>query len=324
MFKRPKGSPDPMSARIAARRKAKGYSYQRLAKEAGLGSASYILYIENGVRFPSERVAEQIARALDDDPELYRAWARLRSGRQGRVDYDSWILASDMYRALDPAPGAPTAREPGADPERHHLALHPLATDPTTEPGADPGRHSQAIHRSETVPLIQELDGDPDLAVATEVSMTFNRLVGPVSTRRIPVLNEGADPDQPHDITNFLLLDPKMYGLEAPQAIRVLAALRDPFAFLLGSTQASRAPCLLEGCYAILSRDPTAWESVERIEARAAYAVRVEDRIELVSGAALGSAAAIPDPLAAYYRRDPQELRARVIGKVEVILTGFR
>jgi transcriptional regulator with XRE-family HTH domain len=45
------------------------------AQRAGI-STSYVSLIENGAKVPEENVAAGIARALDDDEALYRAWAR--------------------------------------------------------------------------------------------------------------------------------------------------------------------------------------------------------------------------------------------------------
>lgn len=52
-----------------------GLTGTELAQRAGI-STSYVSLIENGAKIPEEDVAAGIARALDDDEALYRAWAR--------------------------------------------------------------------------------------------------------------------------------------------------------------------------------------------------------------------------------------------------------
>jgi transcriptional regulator with XRE-family HTH domain len=68
----------PLHERIRQRRLTLGIAGQVLAERARV-SPAYISLIEKGVKIPSDEVAEAIARVLNDDPELYRAWAQ--SGR---------------------------------------------------------------------------------------------------------------------------------------------------------------------------------------------------------------------------------------------------
>jgi transcriptional regulator with XRE-family HTH domain len=46
-----------------------------VAQRAGI-STSYVSLIETGAKVPDEEVAASLARALEDDEALYRAWAR--------------------------------------------------------------------------------------------------------------------------------------------------------------------------------------------------------------------------------------------------------
>ncbi|MCP3982015.1 MAG: helix-turn-helix transcriptional regulator [bacterium] len=73
----------PFHERIRNRRDDRGITGSALAIRAGV-SPSYISLIEKGQKVPSEDVAEAIALALDDDPQLYRAW--VRTARLGGVD----------------------------------------------------------------------------------------------------------------------------------------------------------------------------------------------------------------------------------------------
>ena len=64
-----------LHTRMRRRRSQLGLTGTELAQRAGI-STSYVSLIENGAKIPEENVAAGIARALDDDEALYRAWAR--------------------------------------------------------------------------------------------------------------------------------------------------------------------------------------------------------------------------------------------------------
>jgi len=64
-----------LHTRMRRRRAQLGLTGTELAQRAGI-STSYVSLIENGAKIPEEHVAAGIARALDDDEALYRAWAR--------------------------------------------------------------------------------------------------------------------------------------------------------------------------------------------------------------------------------------------------------
>ena len=61
--------------RMGRRRSQLGLTGADLALRAGI-STSYVSLIETGAKVPEEDVAADLARALDDDGALYRAWAR--------------------------------------------------------------------------------------------------------------------------------------------------------------------------------------------------------------------------------------------------------
>ncbi len=71
---RSRGSGLTIHQRIRNRRQERGLAGYELARRVGI-SPSYISLIEKGTKVPSEEIAEKIARVLDDDPDLYRAWA---------------------------------------------------------------------------------------------------------------------------------------------------------------------------------------------------------------------------------------------------------
>ncbi len=64
-----------LHTRMKRRRLQLGLTGTELAQRAGI-STSYVSLIENGAKVPEEDVAAGIARALDDEEALYRAWAR--------------------------------------------------------------------------------------------------------------------------------------------------------------------------------------------------------------------------------------------------------
>jgi transcriptional regulator with XRE-family HTH domain len=72
-----------LNTRMKRRRSQLGLTGAELARRAGI-STSYVSLIENGAKVPEEDVAAGLARALDDDEALYRAWAR--SARLGLHD----------------------------------------------------------------------------------------------------------------------------------------------------------------------------------------------------------------------------------------------
>ena len=64
-----------LSARMRARRLQLGLTGIEVALRASI-SPSYVSLIEKGAKIPDEEVAVALARALADDEDLYRAWAR--------------------------------------------------------------------------------------------------------------------------------------------------------------------------------------------------------------------------------------------------------
>ena len=64
-----------LHTRMRRRRSQLGLTGTELAQRAGI-STSYVSLIETGAKVPEEDVAASLARALDDDEALYRAWAR--------------------------------------------------------------------------------------------------------------------------------------------------------------------------------------------------------------------------------------------------------
>ena len=75
----------PMHERIRRRREERGMPANVLAQRLAI-SPSYVSLIESGKKVPGEDIARRIAEALDDDEEIYVAWAH----SAGISDLDSY------------------------------------------------------------------------------------------------------------------------------------------------------------------------------------------------------------------------------------------
>ena len=126
-----------LHTRMKARRSQLGLTGAELAQRAGI-SPSYVSLIENGAKTPDEGVAAALARALEDDEALYRAWAR--AARLGLHDlellnqievisrtpaYMDLVESGEELPKLDP----PGARSRDEDPSRRASAGGGLAFD---------------------------------------------------------------------------------------------------------------------------------------------------------------------------------------------------
>jgi len=150
------GRPDWVAHRIHERRTTLGLTLSQLAKKAQVRAPSYIFHIENGERVPSEAVAVRLARALEDDVELYRAWALARN----RADLSTVFRAASTLKRLldDMAPGA-------------------------TTPDPSPGPHGPPA-----------IEPRRSLAIAATEAHSLAEAPGAPAMFRVPVFAEGADP----------------------------------------------------------------------------------------------------------------------------------
>ena len=125
---------------------------------------------------------------------------------------------------------------------------------------------------------------------------------------RVPVLASAVDPGDAvrpaaELVINTLSLDPQLYGHDAEQARERFVRLRRPFAFPLEDGMASRAN-LPQRSLAIVTREP-----LETIDPFAAYVLRRDGRLEVLTGAVL---AARP------------ESHLLVIGRIDLLLPDVR
>lgn len=162
-----------------------------------------------------------------------------------------------------------------------------------------------------------------------EVSMLLSNMAAvktpPAPPRlKIPVLEPGVDLPEPGStedvVIDFLRLPADLHWRDAESAARVIRSLYRPFAYRLTAAQARRGPRLVEGYFAVISGNSAGWHPWEDIDPKATFAVRVQGRIELVSGAVLLGKDAIPAELESPGMRLPESLRERIRGKVEFML----
>jgi transcriptional regulator with XRE-family HTH domain len=197
-----------LHTRMRRRRSQLGLTGTELAQRAGI-STSYVSLIENGAKVPEENVAAGIARALDDDEALYRAWAR--AARLGIHDlallneleaisrtpaYVSLVESGEELPRLEARPAPADERAPAVD-----LAarLREVASrlGPEALAARRPGRHT-----------------GPSVAADRELPAVV----------AIPVLAAGADPaaldaGRARPAEDQLLLDRRLVDGHDPQQL---------------------------------------------------------------------------------------------------------
>jgi transcriptional regulator with XRE-family HTH domain len=201
-----------LHARIRSKRAELGLTGARLAERAGI-SPSYVSLIETGAKVPDEDVAGALARALQDDEALYRAWAR--TARLGLHDLDilnrlEAISRTSAYVRLVESGRDLPELEPATEPRRRASDLASrlrevasrltpaTASDTSNEGSPDPFPRARAVSRSE------DTWAEPDVV-------------------RVPVLLEGADPagsetSSPSSpaVRDQLLVDRRLFGPDQP------------------------------------------------------------------------------------------------------------
>lgn len=140
---------------------------------------------------------------------------------------------------------------------------------------------------------------------------------------RVPVLATATDPGDSvrpgaELVVNALSLDPSLYGHDAALARERFARLRRPFAFPLDATQAARVPGLPAGYLAVVTREPLGTPARD-----AAYVVRANGRLEVVSGLAF-EGVSLPATLRDAGLADAQALTNALIGRIDLLLPDIR
>ena len=234
-----------LNARIRARRAQLGLTGADLAQRAGI-SPSYVSLIEKGVKVPDEDVAAGLARALEDDEGLYRAWTR--AARLG-------LQKLDLLNRLEAASRTPA-----------YVSL--VESGQALPKLADSGEDEDLASRMRDV-------------AARLTSPSPNALTESASVASIPVLADGADPgvlDSPlrgASVVDRLLLDRRLLGQArqglfacdvTPRAMKHLRGVAQPgdrIVFQRGAALAPDRICAVRhGAGLVLSRVLTSGRSL--------------------------------------------------------------
>jgi len=216
-----------LNARIRARRSQLGLTGVELAQRSGI-SPSYVSLIETGAKVPDEEVAADLARVLDDDEDLYRAWARA-----SRLGPDKL----DLLNRLEAASRTPA-----------YLSLVESGQELPKLAGADEAAELAAQMRA----VASRLTSPSPVAQAPSVS---------AAVVSVPVLAEGSDPaaldgsDAGRALVDSVLLDRRLVGSSArglfacdvtPRSMKHLRGVAEPgdrVVFRRGATLAPDRIC---------------------------------------------------------------------------------
>jgi transcriptional regulator with XRE-family HTH domain len=193
-----------LNARIRTRRLQLGLTGAELAERTDI-SASYVSLIEGGAKVPDEDVAARLARALGDDPDLYRGWAR--AARLGLEKLDlvnqleaiaqtpAYLSLVESGQALPRLDSETARRRQQDEAEALRARLREVASKLTASPasasakrGVGRGRPASVAPEGEPalVPLLSPgadpvlLDGDAESAVRDHLALD-RRLIGAVA-----------------------------------------------------------------------------------------------------------------------------------------------
>lgn len=259
---RPYGVDDlPLHERIRKRRVSLGLTGQELAERAGV-SPPYISLIEKGVKIPSEDVAEAIARALQDDPELYRAWAH-----SGRIeDIEGAWTSLHLARRYARSPLLRSRISSGESLEGEAAAAR--AEYEAFEAETSPGPAAETKAREAPDELMLSSHREPALASSRGLFARSRRDTEPVE---LPVLEAGADPGNERipteAIQDVLLLDSRVFGRGKPTR---------PFAYRLNEAMIARVLDLFRpGDWVVVDSRPGG------LTADRVHAVRLHGRVIL-------------------------------------------
>jgi transcriptional regulator with XRE-family HTH domain len=195
-----------LNARIRSRRTQLGLTGAELSQRADI-SPSYVSLIEKGAKVPDEDVAARLAKALRDDEDLYRAWARAARLGLHRINLLSRIEAisrSPAYLSLvergEALPQLPV--ELPAD-RRFAAAMAEASFASSGEP-RPPAQPS----------LEQDSRPDPSSPRPDPSEPEF---------LRIPVLADGADPGRtlpsPLAVRDRLVVDRRLVADHSPERL---------------------------------------------------------------------------------------------------------
>ena len=185
----------PLHTRMRKRRAQLGLTGTDVAQRAGI-STSYVSLIENGAKVPDEDVAAGLARALEDDEALYRAWAR--AARIGVHD----LALLNQLEAIARTPAYVELVESGRE-------------LPRLRPGEDEG--PEAKTETDLARRLREVAS----RLAPSPGADAASAGPPPGVVAVPVLAEGADPAEIERARSRdrLLLDRRLLGGHEPRQL---------------------------------------------------------------------------------------------------------
>ncbi len=204
-----------LNSRIRMKRTQLGLTGAELAQRADI-SPSYVSLIESGAKVPDEEVAARMARALQDDEDLYRAWARA-----SRLGLHKINLLSRI-EAISRSPAYLSLVERGAAlPDQLSASATADARPPLMRAAFDSsGPQSEDFPRS----LLDE-EGPAFAGEEPSSSPAAAALPSPAEpdVLRVPVLADGADPGRtlpsPLAIRDRLLVDRRLVADHSPERL---------------------------------------------------------------------------------------------------------
>ncbi len=210
-----------LNARIRTRRAQLGLTGAELSQRADI-SPSYVSLIERGSKVPDEDVAARLAKALRDDEDLYRAWARASRLGLERINLLSrieTISRSPTYTTLF---------------ERGEAVPHEPPPEDVMAEGSLPKAHRAAGFVQSQADTFATSYHDPPASEArppaqepatAPVPASLPSLAAPEDTEilRIPVLADGADPGRtvpsPLSVRDRLLVDRRLVADHSPERL---------------------------------------------------------------------------------------------------------
>jgi len=198
-----------LNARIRMKRSQIGLTGAELAQRADI-SPSYVSLIERGAKVPDEDVAARLARALRDDEDLYRAWARA-----SRLGVHKLNLLNRM-ETISRSPAYLSAVERG-DSLPEHLAEEPAATSAERSLDVDDSGFGERASSARRLPARARVGESPRDSYANAGAHAQADVL------RIPVLVPGADPGKlapsPLAVQDRLVVDRRIVADHAPERL---------------------------------------------------------------------------------------------------------
>lgn len=206
-----------LNARIRMKRSQIGLTGAELAQRADI-SPSYVSLIERGAKVPDEDVAARLARALRDDEDLYRAWARA-----SRLGVHKLNLLNRM-ETISRSPAYLSAVERG-DSLPEHLAEEPAATSLERSLDVEDFKSAGFAELASSARRLMARTGVVEGLRSAPVQATVGEAgaADAPDVLRIPVLAPGADPGKvapaPLAIQDRLVVDRRLVADHLPERL---------------------------------------------------------------------------------------------------------